>query len=87
MGHLDPDRLALLAVEQHEPGPGESTHLDECRTCAAELRALAAVAAQVRGSASEGAPPAPHPRVWEAVAAELGLDRRTRRERRRPSVD
>ncbi|MCJ8504690.1 anti-sigma factor [Kocuria flava] len=70
MAHLSEETLALLALGE-SPEPEERAHLDGCGHCAAELAALGHV---VRAGRAEPAPvPAPDPRVWAAVHAELGL--------------
>ncbi|WP_101851653.1 anti-sigma factor [Kocuria flava] len=70
MAHLSEETLTLLALGE-SPEPAERAHLDGCGRCAAELAALGHV---VRAGRAESAPvPAPDPRVWAAIHAELGL--------------
>ena len=71
MPHLDPDRLALLALSESSAEPGESTHLADCAACLQDLKALQ----HVVGLASDGGDlrdlPAPPPRVWQAITADV----------------
>ena len=74
MQHCDDETLALWALGESIDSPDDAAHLDVCAECRAELEALRATVATGR---SGGVPSlvAPPPRVWGAVAAELGLDR------------
>jgi anti-sigma-K factor RskA len=70
--HLDPDRLALLALSDRSAEPGESTHLVSCTACRHDLEALR----HVVGLATEGNDlrdlPAPPPGLWQAIEADVG---------------
>ncbi|MDC7121226.1 anti-sigma factor [Cellulomonas fimi] len=68
--HVDDDVLTLLALGEDGASDAERAHVDACERCTAEVRTLADVAGLAR-TAGELAPPAP--RVWDAIAAELGL--------------
>jgi anti-sigma-K factor RskA len=69
--HLDPDRLALLALSESSAELGESTHLAACPACRHDLEALQ----HVVGLASDGEDlrdlPAPPSRVWQAIEADV----------------
>lgn len=68
--HVDDDVLTLLALGEDGASAAERAHVGACERCTAEVRALADVADLAR-TAGELVPPAP--RVWDAIAAELGL--------------
>ena len=73
MPHVDPDVLALVALGEPVASEAEERHLADCAACAgtlAELRTTASVGRASRGAEPLMAPPA---RVWEGIAAELGL--------------
>ncbi|BDZ53505.1 anti-sigma factor [Agromyces marinus] len=72
MDHVEPDELAVLALDGREPDAAVRAHLDACDACAAEYAALARTVDLGRESPSEGleAPPAS---VWAAIHGELGL--------------
>jgi anti-sigma-K factor RskA len=69
--HLDPDRLALLALSESSADSAESTHLADCAACRHDFEALQ----HVVGLASDGDDlhdlPAPPPRVWQAIQADV----------------
>jgi hypothetical protein len=72
--HCTPEQLALAALR--EPLPAEDTaHLAACAHCRAEVRSLqrSVDAVAVPQFAATGAPVAPPPRVWEAIAAATGV--------------
>ncbi len=74
MQHCAPEQLALAALR--EPLPAEDTaHLGSCDHCRAEVRSLqrSVDAVAVPQLAAPGAPVAPPPRVWEAIAAATGV--------------
>ncbi|SNR47584.1 anti-sigma factor [Blastococcus mobilis] len=74
MQHCTPEQLALAALR--EPLPAEdSAHLASCDRCRAEVRSLqrSVDAVAVPQLAAPGAPVAPPPRVWEAIAAATGV--------------
>jgi anti-sigma-K factor RskA len=65
--HLDPDRLALLALSEGSAEPGESNHLAECAVCRHDLDALHHVAELAADGQELRDLPAPPPRVWQAI--------------------
>jgi len=72
--HCAPEQLALAALR--EPLPAEDTaHLAACDRCRAEVRSLqrSVDAVAVPQLAAPGAPVAPPPGVWEAIAAATGV--------------
>ncbi len=74
MQHCAPEQLALAALR--EPLPAEDTaHLASCDVCRAEVRSLqrSVDAVAVPQLAAPGAPVAPPPGVWEAIAAATGV--------------
>jgi hypothetical protein len=73
--HCDPDVLALRALGERTGEPADDRHLAGCARCQGELDQLRAVVATAREVTSEDAPEEPPARVWDAVAAEVGLDR------------
>ena len=73
MPHVDPDVLALLALGEPVASPAEDEHIAACAACAGalqELRTTAAVGRAARNSEPLLTPP---PRVWDGIAAQLGL--------------
>lgn len=68
--HVDDDVLALLALGEDAASPAERAHVAACARCTTEVSTLAEVAGLARDAGELVAPPA---RVWDAVAAELGL--------------
>lgn len=71
MRHIDPDRLALVALGE-DVTDAESDHLATCPDCAAELEDLAHTAAVGRASI-DGMLETPSPRVWHRITGELGF--------------
>ncbi len=70
--HVHPDDLALLALgEQAEL---DRTHLSACALCRDEVDQLRRVVTSARTVTADDTAVAPPARVWDAVAAELGLD-------------
>lgn len=72
MPHLDPDRLALLALGEQGTDTDESAHLLSCSDCAGELEDLSHTAAVGRAS-MDGMLETPSPQVWRRVTDELGF--------------
>ncbi len=72
MSHLDPDAAALIALGE-EASAEEAAHLAVCDACAADVAALRRTVAA--GRTGDGPEPllTPPPRVWDAIASELGL--------------
>lgn len=74
MSHLDPERLALLAIGE-QGSPLEEQHLDSCDVCALELAELEHTVAIGRSTVTLGPLETPPERVWEGIADELQLGR------------
>jgi len=83
MPHVDDDTLALIALGEPAASAADSVHLAECDSCSSHLAELRLVSQLGRDSLSEQPLSAPRPEVWEAVASELGLERRPQTVRRR----
>ncbi len=77
MPHCDPELLALGDSAE----PADLAHLDTCSECACELQALTAVVRTGRSGRPDPALVAPPDRVWNAIAAELGLSQAPARRR------
>jgi hypothetical protein len=73
MPHVDPDVLALLALGEPVASPDEERHIAECAACATALEQLRATAEVGRASRAAGPLLTPPARVWEGIAAELGI--------------
>ncbi|MCR2793041.1 anti-sigma factor [Microbacterium sp. zg.Y625] len=74
MSHLDPELAALIAMGEHDAATDEqSAHLAECLECADEVAAFAMAAGAARGALVQPPLLTPPPRVWEAIAAEVGF--------------
>ncbi len=69
-----PEQLALAALREPLPAD-DAAHLADCRQCRAEVASLqrAVDALAVPELATAGAPLAPPPRVWDAIAAATGV--------------
>ena len=72
MAHLDDDTLALLALGERADERA-AAHLAACDRCARELESLTATARVGREAMSADRLATPEPRVWAAVASELGI--------------
>lgn len=70
--HSDPEELALRALGE-EVSAGTEEHLATCAHCQSELDQLRAVVASGRAIRPEDYPTTPPQRVWDGIAAELGL--------------
>lgn len=73
MSHLDPEVLALLALGEQVGGEEDRAHLAECADCAADLSAMRHTVTVARSTVDEPELEQPAPRVWSAIAADLGL--------------
>ncbi len=73
MSHLDPDLLALLALNERVDTPADRAHLTECRICAQELAEMRHAAAVGRASLTDTELETPPDRVWARIADELDL--------------
>ena len=72
MTHVDPDRLALVALGEESLDAPESAHVAACPDCAADLEDLAHTAAVGRASI-DGTLETPSPQVWHRITDELGM--------------
>lgn len=72
MSHLDPDRLALIAIGE-AASPEELSHLTACDRCSVELAELEYTVVVGRSTAALGDLEAPPERVWDRIAEELNL--------------
>ncbi|SFS07317.1 Anti-sigma-K factor rskA [Microbacterium sp. cf046] len=73
MPHIDPERLALLALGEPDSAPAESEHLADCAACIDELTALRHAAVAGRASMDIGELESPPAAVWDRIAEELSL--------------
>ena len=76
MPHCDADTLALRAMGE-TVSPADETHLATCPACQSTLDQMQAVVATARLAATDPAPVAPPPHVWDDIAARLDLADRT----------
>ncbi|TXK16868.1 anti-sigma factor [Microbacterium wangchenii] len=74
MSHLDPERMALLAIGENAED-GERSHLDDCPQCAAELDELAFAVSVGRSTVDVGEWETPPERVWEGILADISAPR------------
>lgn len=72
MDHIDPDDLALVAIGDRPATDVELRHLATCADCARDVQELTEVSAIGRDSALASELGQPHPRVWDAIALEIG---------------
>jgi hypothetical protein len=72
MRHVDPDVLALLALGEHAGEAVDREHLADCAECRSELENLTHAATVGRSTLEAGDLLEPHPRVWNAIAEEVG---------------
>ncbi len=74
MEHCTPEQLALAALREPLPAD-DAAHLAACAECRAEVASLqrGVDALSVPEFATSGAPVAPPPRVWDAIAAATGV--------------
>lgn len=72
MDHIEPEELAVLALDGREPDAAVRAHLDACSECLGEYDSLVRTVALGRGAPDDEfeAPPST---VWSAIHAELGL--------------
>ncbi len=77
MDHIEPDELAVLALDGAEPDDAVRAHLDSCAACRDEYDALERTVAVGRGGAAVeragDAAEVPSSSVWAGIHAELGL--------------
>ena len=75
MSHVDPDRLALLALGEPTEN-GDRAHLDACGQCRREFDDLRRVVEAATSAESDDAnPPAPPPGLWDRIAAEVAASK------------
>lgn len=74
MSHLDPERMALLAIGENAED-GERSHLDDCPQCAAELEELAFAVSVGRATVDLGEWETPPERVWQGILADISAPR------------
>ena len=72
MDHIEPEELAVLALDGREPDAAVRAHLDACPDCLAEYDTLVRTVALGRGTPDD-AFEAPPSSVWAAIHAELDL--------------
>jgi hypothetical protein len=70
--HVDPDVLALLALGERAGEAVDRDHLADCAECRSELENLTHAAEVGRSTIDAGELLEPHPRVWQAIADEVG---------------
>lgn len=73
MSHLDPELLALLALDEPIETDADRAHLAACPACAGDLTALRHAATVGRAAVDGATLEAPHERVWERISDELDL--------------
>jgi hypothetical protein len=73
MSHIDPERLALLAMGEPMGSTEESEHLADCPACVDDLAALRHAAIAGRASLDIGELEAPPEIVWRRISDELNL--------------
>ena len=73
MSHIDPEQLALLAMDEPVESPDDRAHLAECRVCTADLVAMRHAAVVGRAAVDDGGLESPPDRVWHRIADELAL--------------
>lgn len=73
MSHVDPDRIALIALGESAL-PSDREHLRNCVACQGELDELTAIAASARSITPADRPVSPPAQVWDRIEAELGLE-------------
>jgi len=72
--HCTPEQLAMAALREPLPAD-DAAHLEACDRCRAEVASLrrGVEALAVPQLAAPGAPVAPPPAIWEAIAAATGV--------------
>jgi Anti-sigma-K factor rskA, C-terminal len=69
--HLDPDRLALLALGEEPVTADVADHLASCPPCQAELESMRDVVDLGRNTDSVRDLPSPPPRVWDSIMRQI----------------
>lgn len=86
MTHLDPDVLAMIAIGEESATAAETGHLDSCPECRRHLTEMSA-AVELARHVTWARLDQPNPRVWQQVAAEIGLPGEIVRERPEGRLD
>jgi len=73
VSHLDPELLALLALDEPVESDADRAHLASCPGCAADLVALRHAATVARVAVDDTSLEVPDRRVWDRIAEELDL--------------
>lgn len=73
MPHIDPERLAMLAMGEPSTAPEDPDHLAHCAICVDDLAALRHAALAGRASFDVGELESPPEVVWARIANELSL--------------
>jgi anti-sigma-K factor RskA len=73
MSHIDPERLALLAMGEPANSPEVAEHLAHCAFCVDDLAALRHAAVAGRASLEVGRLESPPESVWQRISDELAL--------------
>lgn len=71
MAHLDPDRLAALALDRDGDEEHADDHLSSCPRCRSELATMREVTARARRAGPPEPVPVPPAHVWDDVVREL----------------
>jgi len=74
MSHVDPEILALRAVDGSRLTPAEEPHLAQCAKCQAELTRLTDIVNIARSGHFPQPLERPPDRVWQRITAELRAD-------------
>ena len=73
MSHIDPEQLALLAMDEPVESPDDRAHLAACPACTAELVAMRHAALVGRAAVDDSGLETPPDRVWLRISEELEL--------------
>lgn len=73
MSHLDPDKIALLALGEPVASDEENAHLASCAECATDVAEMSHAAAVARSTMAEDELEAPGGEVWNRIHRELAL--------------
>ena len=73
MPHIDPEQLALLAMDEPVESPDDRAHLAACPACTADLVAMRHAAVVGRAAVDDSGLETPPDRVWLRISEELDL--------------
>lgn len=73
MSHLDPDKIALLALGEPVASDEERAHIARCPECSADVAEMAHAAAVARSTMAEDELETPSGDVWNRIHSELAL--------------